>query len=232
VIQSDDGSEWKGKVNDFFQEHNIYHRITAVGDHNVLGIVDKFSKTIKTYIWKYFTENNTTKWIIMLQQFFNIYNNTPHSSLDGFTPNLAKVYYENIREIQNKRVLKSRPIKLNIGDKVRIKLKKGTFDKGYLRSWSKDIYTITNIIGNTYIINNNNEYRAKDLQKIDSSITLNKQDDIDVVEKETKHGKLVKKQKQEQLGEIDEQNAKIILPRYLQPTNIKRQSKKVVKLDL
>jgi len=62
------------------------------GDHNLLGVIDRFSKTIKTLINKQFQKNDDTKWFDKLQKLIVAYNNTPHNGIDGMTPNEAEQY--------------------------------------------------------------------------------------------------------------------------------------------
>ena len=45
------------------------------------SIVERFNRTLKTRIWKYFTaHNDTRRYIDVLPQLVNAYNNTTHSS--------------------------------------------------------------------------------------------------------------------------------------------------------
>jgi len=53
-----------------------------------------------------------------------------------------------------------------VGDKVRIKLIKGVFEKSYTRTYSKEVHTITSIQGNNYTLDNGQTYRANRLQKV------------------------------------------------------------------
>ena len=61
IIASDNGSEFLGVVSKFFSEKNIAQKMNEVGDHNVLGVIDRFAKTIKEKIYKYFSQNDNTK---------------------------------------------------------------------------------------------------------------------------------------------------------------------------
>lgn len=172
-ITTDDGSEWKGEVREFLKREDVGHRTTEVGDHNVLGIIDRFSKTLKDIVYKHFTHDDTTDWISVIDELIKNYNNTPHSTLKGETPNEAEKYpfdtammhYERIRGIQEK----SRPIitSFNVGDYVRYKLKKGTFTKGYEQKYSDTVHKIVDKNGGNYTLDNGMTFRWQGLQKID-----------------------------------------------------------------
>ena len=84
VLTTDNGKE-------FFKvkTENIIHRTANVGDHRSLGLIDRFSKTIKNIVAKHMTRQQTNKWIDKVEPIINAYNNTPHSALNGMTPNEA-----------------------------------------------------------------------------------------------------------------------------------------------
>ena len=106
------------------------------------GIAERFIRTLKTRIERYFTENNTVKWIDVLEKLSQDLNNSYHRSI-GMTPN--EVNFENRREVFRSLYGSSAPpieCKFKLGDRVRIPITKEIFDKGYTPNWSKDIYTI------------------------------------------------------------------------------------------
>ena len=72
----------------YFDDIGIAHKTNEVGDHNVLGIVDRFVQTLKNKIYKYFTKNSDSKWIDKIDKITENYNNTPHSSLEDQTPTM------------------------------------------------------------------------------------------------------------------------------------------------
>src|ERR1700733_12163692 len=142
-----------------------------------------------------------------------------------FTPNEAEKFIGSLRNCYLNK-LNPKIHKLKVGDYVRVKLKKKTFDKGYLRNWSKEIHQVTEIIGNGYILNNGEKYRINNLQKVNDIEP--KKIEKDEVETEMKHGKLVKVQKAEKLGKIDEETGEIELSKAVKPLREKREIKKRV----
>ena len=95
------------------------------------------------------------KWVEMLPAILRKYNTTKHSTT-GITPNEAVKpsnhmmvwLYISKRATYNR---KYEPIK--VGDEVRTYVKPKSMKKGYDSSWSKDVYTITFIKDNQYLIN-------------------------------------------------------------------------------
>ena len=167
IIVHDSGSEYKGAVAKYLKEEGILQRVTQPLDHHILGIIDRFSQTIKVIIYKYFTHNDTTKWIDELPKIIKNYNMQVHSSLGGMNPNDANKYASDVRKVQSERMEKREPVKkFNVGDTVKIKIHKGTFAKGYTINWSTDNYTIKETDGINYELSNGKSYRADSLFKV------------------------------------------------------------------
>jgi len=61
-VYHDSGSEFKGVLLKYLNENKIIDLKADIEDHHSLGVVDRFSKTLKTIIAKYMTANETTKW--------------------------------------------------------------------------------------------------------------------------------------------------------------------------
>ena len=76
------------------------------------------------------------------------YNTTKHSSM-GMTPTDARKpsnYHEVIKNLYFRKVeIKDIKPKYQVGDKLRISVKKKTFEKGYTINWSDKIYTVSAI---------------------------------------------------------------------------------------
>ena len=95
-------------------------------------VIERFNRTIKEKMFKYFSVNNTRKYVDVLDLLVDQYNNTIHSSIK-MTPKEAsrkenenKVWKNLYPEFGGKTLAP----KFSIGDNVRIKQKKILFDKG------------------------------------------------------------------------------------------------------
>ena len=110
------------------------------------SVVERFNCTLKTKVWKYFTRNETKKYIGVLQDMVWSYNHTFHRSIK-MAP--AKVKPSNQEEVWQHlyggEPLTSKPPKFKVGDQVRISKFRKTFKKGYLPNWSEEIFTIDSI---------------------------------------------------------------------------------------
>ena len=116
------------------------------------SVVERWIRTMKEKMWKYFTDNSTNVYINVLSDLVKEYNNTRHSSIK-MTPVKARKKENELmvwRNLYPDR-LEIRDInpKFSVGDKVRISKKKKTFEKGYTTRWTEEIlrllkYNVTN----------------------------------------------------------------------------------------
>ena len=177
VIYSDNGSEWKGVFKKMIDAKSIIHIMNEVGDHNSLGIIDRFSKTIKTEIAKHMTGNNTTNWADKLDDFINRYNNTEHSSINDIKPKDAdknENKYE-IGAINYDKVIFNKKIdgeknNFKVGDNVRIQKPKTVFKKGYEITYSKETYKIKTVGNGMAKLDDGKRYKTDRLLKVNSVI--------------------------------------------------------------
>ena len=123
------------------------------------SIVERFNRTLKERMWRYFTYSKDYKYIDILDDLVNSYNNTYHRSIKCIPnsvnkKNSAQVFlnlygYNNDNKIT---------FKYSIGDHVRLAKNKRMFEKGYTNNWTREIFII-----NKQIINQQPTYEIKDL---------------------------------------------------------------------
>ena len=105
------------------------------------SVVERWIRTMKEKMWKYFTTNSTSVYINVLPGLVREYNNTRHSSIK-MTPVKESKKENELRVWRNlyPKHLEIRNIKpkFSIGDKVRISKKKKTFEKGYTTRWTEE----------------------------------------------------------------------------------------------
>lgn len=82
----------------------------------------------------------------------------------------------------------------NVGDVVRKKLKRGVFDKGYERRWTKRVYKIIDIDNDIYVLDDDSIMRGDEIQAV-SDIKYDEKDDF--IENETKQMKIERIMKRE-----------------------------------
>ncbi|XP_065674016.1 uncharacterized protein LOC136090965 [Hydra vulgaris] len=102
---------------------------------------------MKEKMFKYFSANSTRKYIDVLNEMVNKYNNTKHSSIKMTPVKASDEKNKNIVWLNlngNARSESVRP-KFSINDRVRITKKKTTFEKGYTPRWTEEVLTISQI---------------------------------------------------------------------------------------
>ena len=112
------------------------------------SVVERWIRTMKEKMWKYFTDKNTNIYIDILPDLVKDYNNTRHSSIK-MTPVKASKKENELTVWRNlyPEHLEIHDInpKFSVGDKVRISKKKKTFEKGYTTRWTEEIFTIVEV---------------------------------------------------------------------------------------
>ena len=168
MLTSDSGSEFKGAVDKFLETNRIVHHTTEPLDHNILGIVDRMSQTVKHMISKHMHHQQTTNWIDVLPSLMQNYNDTPHAGVGGLTPNLAEIDTTSARAVAVGRVEKSQQKQRTfaVDDYVRVSKIKGVFGKGYETRWSLKVHRVVKVDGLWYELEDGRKFRADRLMKV------------------------------------------------------------------
>lgn len=111
------------------------------------SIVERWNRTMKRHMWKYFTANNTHKYIDILPELVKRYNETYHRSIrttpsKATNPDNFNHVYASLYGGMKKLIKKP---KYKVGDRVRIIKKKRTFEKGFTTNWSEELFTVTKV---------------------------------------------------------------------------------------
>eukprot|EP01059_Diplonema_ambulator_P033426 TRINITY_DN6978_c1_g1_i1.p2 TRINITY_DN6978_c1_g1~~TRINITY_DN6978_c1_g1_i1.p2 ORF type:complete len:313 (+),score=-32.54 TRINITY_DN6978_c1_g1_i1:1599-2537(+) len=168
-IISDNGNEFLNKeVGELFDLYNITHDTNEVGDHNALGIIDRFSRTIRERLERHFSVNKTDNWVDYIDDIVKSYNNTPHSTLHMRTPaSILKDDEEILADNIDKGAYEYRAVpRLKVGDLVRKSLKKNIFSKGTKQQYTKETFKVTGV----KIVNA--ELNDGSIQRIDSLLKV------------------------------------------------------------
>ena len=149
-LQTDAGKEFFNKSFDtLMQKYGIVHFKT--NSDLKASVVERFNRTLKTRMWRYFTAQNTRRYLEVLPDLLNSYNNSYHKSIK-MTP--QEVTSENAVQVFRNLygTISSRPkinMKFKKGDLVRISKLRGVFDKKYEQSFTDELFTVTRTIPRT-----------------------------------------------------------------------------------
>ncbi len=162
-LRSDLGVEFKNKqVAEYLNNEGIDH-FFAQSDKKA-NMAERFIRTIKTKLVRYMSKNKTVKWVDILNDVVDSYNNTFHRSI-GTSPSLVKkgdipLLWQKMYDIHtNKPHPKSiSKHKYKEGDNVRISLTRHPYAKAYDEYWTRELFVITKLKFNQYIP----QYELKD----------------------------------------------------------------------
>ena len=154
---------WTDKGREFFNKdvRDLVY-LYATENEEKSSIAERWIRTMKEKMFKYFTDNNTYNYIDALPELVEDYNNTVHSSTK-LTPTDASKEENELKVWRNLYPDRYKTSRLNpkfsVGDKVRITKKKEVFEKGYTTRWTEEIFTIKEIRETNPIT-----YKLKDLK--------------------------------------------------------------------
>lgn len=147
TLQSDKGKEFVNKTfKEYLEKQHVIFRLVRDPDVKA-ACVERFIRTLKTRLWRYFTHTRSKRYIDVLQKFVDSYNSTVHSSI-GMKPACVNPYNLNVvkKNLQTRhRGKTNRKPKYSIGTFVRISRVPNVFRKGYERGWSNEIFKIARI---------------------------------------------------------------------------------------
>lgn len=147
-IQSDNGTEFKNRsFKALTNKYNINHYFTKNSEIKS-AIVERFNRTIKNKLFRYMTLKGNRKYLDVLSNFVDNYNNTFHRSIK-MTPNRvtfdnSPLVFRNLYGFASKREMLRKLIKpkLSVGQPVRTKYLTKNFDRGYYANWSDQIHSV------------------------------------------------------------------------------------------
>lgn len=149
-IQTDKGTEFLNKpVEKLLNDLNI--NLYTSNSELKASVVERFNRTLKEKMWRYFTFKNSHKFFDILKDLVHSYNNTYHRTIKT-KPSLVslknedkiyKIIYGFEKKDGDDSVVNP---KFSINDKVRISKNKGIFEKGYTPNWSREIFIIDKVL--------------------------------------------------------------------------------------
>lgn len=148
-LRTDKGSEFTNKyMQDYLRSKNIYFFTTQNSDTKA-NYAERVIQTLKARMYRYFTKNRTKKYINVLNDLVQSYNETPHVSLNSIAPrnvtksNEADVWaYQYLKPSKTKSA-KHKPFHLKVNDMVRISHENTVFKRAYNEQFSKEIFKIS-----------------------------------------------------------------------------------------
>lgn len=146
-MQFDQGTEfYNKKFLDLLKKHKIKHY--SVYSDQKAAIVERFNRTLKTRMFRYFTARGSHRWVDILQDLIDGYNKSKHRSTKFAPDDVSKsnedVVRKNLFPKVKKKKIHSKPV-FKVGDTVRVTRIKSIFQKGYEQTYSHEVFTVDTI---------------------------------------------------------------------------------------
>jgi len=141
MVQSDKGTEFLNSTFQDMLKRRCIKFYTSENEDLKASVVERFNRTLKSKMCRYFTHKNTRRYVDVLDDMQHSYNNTYHRSI-GMAPAEVDVVS---KYLVRKRLYSLKPKsykwKYEVGDRVRITMQKRPFRKSYLGDWSIEIFS-------------------------------------------------------------------------------------------
>lgn len=157
-LQTDDGKEFFNRDFSNLMKKNKINHYSSYSEKKA-AIVERFNRTLKSSMYKKFSERGTYVWYDILPTLIKDYNDKKHRTI-GMKPNQvnkanASTVLKRIKKSTKLLLDKKPPNKFSIGDSVRISKYKHIFTKGYLPNWTNEVFTVHRVqptIPETYLL--------------------------------------------------------------------------------
>ena len=148
-LQTDRGKEFLNKkLAAVLKKRGVYHFIT--NNEVKASVVERFNRTLKTKMWRYFTSNNTFKYRDVLADLIKSYNHSYHRIIQtrpvDVKPSNALAVWRRVYGSALKAPPKEVTHLFMKGDHVRVSRTKGTFEKGYEQTFTDEIFIIEEVV--------------------------------------------------------------------------------------
>ena len=192
AITCDEGLEFKNTEFKKFCEDKEITLYFVKSDSHKLGIINRFHRTIKDKLTKYFIATDSVKWTDAIDDIVYNYNHSINRGI-GIEPYKVNSFIEN--EIITKKREQTQEIDekekiIKVGDKCRILITSNVYDDKQMPKYSNKIYEIIKLSKNSvYVMDKDkelkvkkkniklvgNDYVNKELKALDNANYLHKQ---------------------------------------------------------
>jgi transposase InsO family protein len=147
ALQTDRGTEFKNQSFQLFLKKNDVKFFTSQNQTIKCAVVERFNRTIKSRIYRYFTAKGTSRWTDVIQQLVDSYNRSTHRSIKmrpiEVNDDNRHLVYNNLYDSMTRlRPRHGKAFNIGFGDNVRINKLVQPFRKGYLPSWSEETFKV------------------------------------------------------------------------------------------
>lgn len=146
-LMTDAGTEFvSGSFKAFLKKNQIgFNRGNPHAPH-----VERLNRTLQSKLFSYMSENETKRWIDVLDDVVSAYNNRHHRII-RMSPNEAEnpmnknVLLNNVTRYYEKAISKRKKPKFKVGDTVSVQKLRNVFAKGYAQTFTDELFRVHEI---------------------------------------------------------------------------------------
>jgi transposase InsO family protein len=143
MLQTDKGTEWLNSKFQSMLRNNGIKFYTSENEELKASVVERFNRTLKERMWRYFTYKNTRRFLDILPDLIHSYRHSYHRSIKMVPADVDKSVEDLVRRhLYPVKLKKKLKYKFSVGDKVRIAMQKVPFTKAYTGQWSEEIFVV------------------------------------------------------------------------------------------
>ncbi|XP_064598803.1 uncharacterized protein LOC135465490 [Liolophura sinensis] len=141
-LQTDEGKEFLNRpFQAFLKDKGVFFFHTF--NETKASVVERFNRTLKGRMYKYFTAHNTRRYLDALPALVRGYNQAYHRSIRRAPIDVTPQNQKEVRQVLYGPSTHKRSVhRYRAGDLVRISKVKGKFEKSYLPNWSTEMFRI------------------------------------------------------------------------------------------
>lgn len=189
-LQVDQGSEF---YNSQFKPLMQKYKINLYSTYSNLkaSIIERFNRTLKTWMWKEFSFRGNYKYIDILDKLMERYNSKVHRTIGMRPKDVTSKNEAALLKKLNVKMTKSKKPKFKKGDKVRVSVAKHIFEKGYTPNYTTEIFEIERVAPTNPVTYHLKDYKNEPIAGgfYEQEIARVKYPDVYLVEKVLKRRK-------------------------------------------
>ena len=150
-LHTDRGGEFINEEVEHYLKSKGIHLFSTYSNYKA-AIAERFNRTLKDRMYRYFTDNDTDKYLDALPELLKGYNTSKHRAIDmapadvrpEHVPSIFARLYPSI--VKGQHAPKERKPKLPIKTNVRIAKWKTPFEKGYKPGWTQERFRVRKVV--------------------------------------------------------------------------------------
>lgn len=141
-LYTDRGKEFVGRpFQEMLRRQGITHVLATSPDVKAPN-VERMNRTIKSRLWKYFTQHKTLKYVDVIQSIVDAVNNSYSVPIGCAPVEVTRDKEGQIRKRLYGSIVPKETFTFKVGDHVRIAREKNAFAKGYVPNYTDEVFVV------------------------------------------------------------------------------------------